>query len=611
MTEVPEDSELILSLSAEDMQHTSLRELVAGFDEIAAVRIPYARLPRRLGAYAQEFPRWSDVADQTPQALLSLPKVGDGAVRALVQAAQEAVKTHRDAAAAGGVGAEAAVARLLGQLDDFDRAILSARVWAPHPHAGLLTRQDGIGRVYYRRTQSQRVLAERLGVNPISVQRNQPRAQARFAELLADPAHQEVSAHATELGRRLGPYLPADVLDVELRRLDVDPSGQAAQVLLHLAGPYVGRGQWVENTATGAHTQVVAAVDAVFVRDPAPSTDSLLHALTGLGIPSRIALTYLESQVTLRRFGDVWVRWTDDTTANIAEAVLHVLGAPATAEAILATIDSRASTSLATLNGTLSKDYRFIRASRRTWGLRAWGITQYAGIAHAIGARIDAGGGKATVEELVADLLAAFPDVAESSISSYLSTLEFITEAGTVRRRTAADKWPSAPPLNTVRGAFRHGRNEIRLALPVTTEVLRGSGQAIHPAVAAAVGVTPGARRVFASPHGEVTVFWKLSSTSGANVGSLRAQAVAVEATTRDTLVLAFRLDDASLEVTRLGPDEGGMRRLRQLLGHTVRNPAAALAASLQCRPNEVTAVLRARGDHELAAGVPHDSEMP
>jgi hypothetical protein len=127
-----------------------------------------------------------------------------------------------------------------------------------------------------------------------------------------------------------------------------------------------------------------------------------------------------------------------------------------------------------------------------------------------------------------------------------------------VRRRTAADKWPSVPPLNTVRGAFRNGHNEIRLAVPVTTEVLRGSGQAIHPAVAAAFGVAPGARQVFASPHGEVTVFWKLSSTSGANVGSLRAQAVAVEATVRDTLVLAFRLDEASLEVTRPVPTMAG-----------------------------------------------------
>ena len=87
---------------------------------------------------------------------------------------------------------------------------------------------------------------------------------------------------------------------------------------------------------------------------------------------------------------------------------------------------------------------------------------------------------------------------------------------------------------------------------------------------------------MFVSPHGEVIVFWKLSSTTGANVGSLRAQAVAVGATTADTLVLAFRLDDASLEATRLGPDEAVMRRPQQLLGHTVRNPAAALAASLE-----------------------------
>ena len=68
-------------------QHTPLQKLVAGFGEIAPLPIPYARMPRRLGAYAQEFPRWSDVANQTPQALLSWPKVGDAAVRALVQAA--------------------------------------------------------------------------------------------------------------------------------------------------------------------------------------------------------------------------------------------------------------------------------------------------------------------------------------------------------------------------------------------------------------------------------------------------------------------------------------------------------------------------------------------
>jgi hypothetical protein len=112
------------------------------------------------------------------------------------------------------------------------------------------------------------------------------------------------------------------------------------------------------------------------------------------------------------------------------------------------------------------------------------------------------------------------------------------------------------------------------------------------------------------SSHGEITLVWKLSSTTGANIGSLRAHAIAAEASTADTIVVAFGLCDASLKVTRLSPDAGGMRRLRHLLGRTVRNPAAALAAGLQCKRSEVTAVLRARGDHELASGL-RSSETP
>jgi hypothetical protein len=405
-----------------------LRDLVAGLDSIGAFTIPYARLPRRLATYAEEFPRWADVADQTPQALLLRPKLGASAVEALIEAARDAVRINRDAIAAGKVGAEAAVARLLGQLDDFDRAILSARVWAPHP-------------------QSQRVLAERLGVNPVSVQRNQPRAQARFAELLADPAHQEVSAHATELGRRLGPYLPADVLDVELRRLGVNPSGQAAQVLLHLTGPYVGRGQWVENTATGAHTQVAAAVDAVFVPEPAPSTDSLLQALTGLGVPSGIALTYLESQVALRRFGDVWVRWTDDTTANIAEAVLHVLGAPATAEAILAAIGSRASKPGDPQRDTV-KDYGSFAPAGAPGACAPGGITEYAE-SRTIGSAI--GLGREGERQIWSPT--CWRRAWQNAQSGLLITLEFITEAGMV------DDAP--PPTSGHRSAAEYGPRSI------------------------------------------------------------------------------------------------------------------------------------------------------
>ena len=87
-----------------------LRDLVPGLDTIGSFAVPYARLPRRLGAYAEEFPRWADFAGQTPQALLLRPKLGDSAVRALIGTAREVVRVSQDTIAAARVGAEAAVA---------------------------------------------------------------------------------------------------------------------------------------------------------------------------------------------------------------------------------------------------------------------------------------------------------------------------------------------------------------------------------------------------------------------------------------------------------------------------------------------------------------------
>ncbi|GJF09584.1 hypothetical protein NGTWS0302_14330 [Mycolicibacterium cyprinidarum] len=563
----------------------SLRDLIVGLDDVGSLPIPYARLPRRWSIYAEEFPRWVDVTDQTPDALLARPKLGAAAVGALIQAAQDAVRASQSAVAAGTVGAETAVARLLAQLTDYDRTLLSELVWAPDPP-------------------TQRALAERLGVHPVSVHRNLPRARARFAELLADPAHREVGELADAIRQSLGPYLPACVAEAELRRLGVEPDSQTAQVLLHVAGPYMRCGDWIQGTAgRGGRAEAEAALDAVFERDAAPRTDSLVQALTALGMPAAIASTYLESPVGLRSFGDVSVRWTGDTTANMAEAALHVLGSPATAEDIRATIGSDAGRSLETLNGTLSEDDRFARASRRTWGLRSWEIPEYAGIAHAIGARIDAAGGTAKVTDVTDRLLATYPDIASSSVRTYLSALEFIVTGGMIRRRTPDDEWPTFPPFNTVRGAFRNGSNEMRLLVRATSELLRGSGQAIHPAVAVAVGVHPGQRQTFTNPHGNVAVFWKLTATSRVSIGSLRAHAVAVGATTADTLILAFKLHDFSLEVSRVDPDE---HAAPQILGRPVSDPVAALASSLHCQPSNVTRILRARGDQDLAAKLDH-----
>ena len=62
-----------------------INELIDGLDDIAALAIPYARLPRRAyNVFSAQFASWSDIAGQTMSALLSRPKAGEGTVRALL-----------------------------------------------------------------------------------------------------------------------------------------------------------------------------------------------------------------------------------------------------------------------------------------------------------------------------------------------------------------------------------------------------------------------------------------------------------------------------------------------------------------------------------------------
>ncbi|ORB29998.1 hypothetical protein [Mycolicibacterium parafortuitum] len=281
--------------------------------------------------------------------------------------------------------------------------------------------------------------------------------------------------------------------------------------------------------------------------------------------------------------------------------MLHARHFPATPEEISPALGS--GVSLERIREAMSADPRFLRVTRRTWGLRIWDLPAHAGISGEIGARIDAAGGRINTRELITMLRAEIPDVAESSIRTHLTdSLAFISDGATVRRRTADDPWPPVPPLRAARGAYRNGANEIRLALPVKPDLLRGSGQSLHPAVAAALGLSPDERREFDSAQGPVAVLWRLVSTNGPMIASLRAQARAVNAQGLDTLLLIFTLDNASLTVERLGADVTGLARLRRLLGRPVRTPEAALATSLDCPRKDVAAVLRRRGDEDIAA---------
>lgn len=560
----------------QDRTDTPIRDLIDGLDDIADQAIPYGWLPGRARTfYGPDFATWSDLADHTITSLVERPKGGLGTVRSILTAAREAVTVARSTPAGEPADAATATRRLIDRLTAYDYTVLSTRRWPLRPTP---TRE----------------IARQLGVALVNVQRNHPRAYRRFTDLLADPAHAAVTDYAHDLRRRLGPLTDEHAARQALHDLGLDVDTDAGHMLLHLAGPYRPHGPWLE--VAGGLEAATAAFETVLIEQGAPTTATLTGELVHLGISAQIAAAFIDSYPGLRLFGDKWVRW-GPTIADKTEAALHLSAEPTTPAVLAATINANEES----VRTVLYSDPRFTRATRLTWAVRQWGITEYTGLFSEIATRIgSARGRRLSTRVLVDEIAAAFPDVSESSIRSYFSAPAFMVDKGMVRRRKKADGWPPTAPLNTVRGAYRNGDNEIRVEIPVTADTLRGSGQILTPAVATALGIHPGQRRAFVGTPADINVVWRLSSLNGATIGSIRGAATTLGAELNDTIVMAFNLPTGAVEMIRIPATADPTQRLLALLGQQTDNPAAGFARALDCQPEDVAALLSRRRDTAL-----------
>lgn len=560
---------------------TALRRFIDDFDEIADTAIPYHWIPGRAETiYAGHFVTWDDISGETISSLLTWPKAGIGTVRALIIAARDAASLARTPAVDDTADAATVIARVLDKLDAYDRQLLRARRWTVHP----LT----IGQS-----------ATLLNVSEVNVERHTPRAYKRFQYLLAQPAHAALTDYALELSERLGPLTELSTAEQALTALDLDPAGDSGRMLLHVAGPYMPTGPWLQRADTDAVTQAQERIAEAFSGRDTQATHELTAELGHLGIPAPTAQQFLRTRSGLRRFADLWVPW-GPTIADKAEAVLHISAAPASADLIAATMGPDFYPHV--VRHVLFNDSRFSRTTKQLWALRQWGLKEYSGIFTEFTTRIQNKGGSHSVKALIRDMKLTYPDVSEKSLVSYLSAPAFIVDNGHVRMRSEADGWPPVSPPQTIRGVYFHGDNQIRLAVAVDEDLLRGSGQTIHPAVATTLGVQPGQERVFTGTPESLTLFWRVSATNGASVGSLRALAGQLKSRLGDTIVLAFNRQHGTVEALPCSATREPLQRLAVLLGHADGAPADGLALALTCPRDQVVNLLQRRGDHELAA---------
>lgn len=551
-----------------------LKDLIEDFAAIAGQPVPYGQLPPRLACYADEYPRWRDFGVQTCESLTAQPALGPSALNAIIAAARRAIQAtvagHPDSPAG-------AAAKLLDQIDPDTRTILTTRVIPLDPQP--------TGQV-----------AAALGCAKASVTRRSRRAERQLAGLLEHPEHQTLHRHARLLAQQFGPYLPSELASREFARTSQDLHSDTAALLLHIAGPYRRHQHWLENARIRGRQHIeTAAAQALTATAGVLRTADLTDLLLGAGMHPEAIDTYLEQTYLHCTIAGQRITHTANTTATMIAAVLHAHQRPLTLEEIHTDIGIPATSgSLAT---ALSTRAEFVRASRTTWALRTWDLPQYSSINAAIGQYIDNHDGQAPTAQLLNDIQAAFPDISKRSLQAYLATPRYITRDGYSRRRTASDPGPRAQPLHRARGVYRTNAQVIRFALPVTKDLLRGSGRSIAVAIARAAHIKVGGQQTFTNrEHKPITITW----VTDARIGSLRAHAHELGAILGDILIIALNTHRRTYTITKLDTAASAAQQLAQLTGRDTSNPKAALAAALDNPQPSAEHVLRRRGDERV-----------
>jgi hypothetical protein len=612
--------------------------------------IDYAALPRRARTFFSTTLRhWNDLADESIASLMSRTGVGIGTTQALLAALD---RRFASAIAGGTTGQtwgppqlsdqpppppvqsedmillrrwaswrRSSALQTLGDLvsaeqgflpDDVaaarDRLLATAVVdaSAPRPAASELLdewratvdeRALGIldRRVWAADPERLQTIADELGVTRERVRQIQERSHR--ALMSSAGTREALSWLVHEVCHALGAVTTAGSTDALLLELELDPADCRSRALLDLAGPYERTGGLV-HLAGDTLARLVGEVRALTTTDGGTDEDSLLLLLEQHDVKAEVFDELIEHLAGCRIVEGRWRRWTG-SVIDKAAVILDAAGGPMTAEEINSAIDE--GHSFRTVLNGMSQDPRFVRTSRRTWGLASWGLEEYSGIAEEILERIDRDGGSTEVEPLVTELVSTF-EVSENSVRMYLGTIAFVVEAGRVRRRTPTDPWPIDTAVAHAAGTYRTG-DEVRLALPVTTDMLRGSGRLVHPAAATALGVLPGSKRPFRTgTDTAVVVGWRPWSTTGPDAGSVRHLAEKTHAAIGDTLVVVFDVGSETASAVAVPAAAEPDAVIEALIGGApTADVVAAMGRAIGAERGDVDQTLRTRGDARVA----------
>lgn len=200
------------------------------------------------------------------------------------------------------------------------------------------------------------------------------------------------------------------------------------------------------------------------------------------------------------------------------------------------------------------EDERFVRTSRNSVALAVWGHDEYTTLPEAMRDAVKAGPWE--LDDLAEDLAERFA-VSPNSVRMYAAAPMFRVRDGMLELRPTDDPYIPRNALASVSGLFGDpGDGAFRWNVVVDKDILRGSGRAAPPELAAAIGLSPGERVVLACANHAIGFTWPLTSHTGPHVGSLKAVAEVLECKLGDMLNLTVSYLEKTVSAVRIESNE-------------------------------------------------------
>ncbi len=333
------------------------------------------------------------------------------------------------------------------------------------------------------------------------------------------------------LPQRYGALAPVADLLRDLPALDT-----VLDVLAWLADAWEIRGDWFQRT--GFDDDLAQALTD-FADEFGVA--SLAAVADNLGVDKQVLAARLAGEVTVH--GDHLLTRTR-SAQDRAAALLAIEGEPLTGPSL---VERLGEANPRTLYNAMGADPRIIRVGRDRWALAAWGLEEYSTLAEWIGQRVETG--PVPLLRLLEEAQAL--GVAESSVRTYASSVEFQTVDGMVSRADEVQEIDADP--DETPGLYRVN-GDLHLLTTVTHDHLRGSGSGIPRGLAAALEVPVLEKKTLVSDLGDQTVS---NGRSGATVGSIRRFLEAADIGEGERIWLQFTAD-GRFDVQRATPRRAG-----------------------------------------------------